>query len=237
MGHRRSLALLSGGIDSAVCALIAREESRHLHFLTFDYQQRNARELGCSRAIHRAVAPDAPHDVVRLDFSTLARSRRSGLLGAANGVAEPQYRYYVPGRNMIFLAHAVALAEVEDLDTVYVGSNLQDAVGPDGHGFPDSGEPFLKAAENALNRGLKFAGRVEIRAPIVGINKYEAILYGHDRGFDFGLTWSCYDDGPEACGVCTACTARVTNFHWAGLEDPVPYRVPQPQVLVNVFGA
>jgi 7-cyano-7-deazaguanine synthase len=236
MGDRRSLVLLSGGIDSAVCALIAREESAHLHFLTFDYQQRNAVELQCARSIRRAIAPEAPHDVVRLDFSMLARSRRSGLLTAKDAPSEPQYRYYVPGRNMIFLAHAVALAEVEDLDTVYMGSNLQDAVGPDGHGFPDSGEPFLKAAEQALNRGLKFA-EVEIRAPIVGINKYEAILYGHDRGFDFSLTWSCYDEGPEACGVCTACTARLTNFHWAGLEDPVPYGRPQPLVLIDVFGA
>jgi 7-cyano-7-deazaguanine synthase len=138
---------------------------------------------------------------------------------------------------LIFLAHAAALAEVERLDTIYMGSNLQDAVGPDGNGFPDSGDTFIRSAENALNLGLKYANRVEIRAPIVGVNKFEAIIYGCERGFDFGLTWSCYDNGPQACGECTACQARLTNFHWAGLTDPVPYRVPQPQILVDVFGA
>jgi 7-cyano-7-deazaguanine synthase len=234
---RRSLVLLSGGIDSAVCALIAREESDHLHFVTFDYQQRNARELESARSIHRHLAPEAPHDVVRLDLSPLARARRSGLLAGTESVREPEYRYYVPGRNLIFLAHAAALAEVEGLDTIYFGSNLQDARRSDGYGFPDSGDEFLRRAEEALNLGLKYAERVAVRAPLLGINKFEAILQGHDLGLDFGLTWSCYGAGPQACGTCSACIARLINFHWAGLADPVEYGAPQGRLLADVFGA
>jgi 7-cyano-7-deazaguanine synthase len=217
-----------------VVAVLARAETDHVRFLTFDYGQSNRVELSRARAIAAAAAPGAPHDVVRLDLSVLARSKRSALLGGGTA-AGASYRHYVPGRNMIFLALAAAVAEVEDLGRIYVGSNLQDAVRPDGSGYPDSGLPFLKAAAAAVNRGLKFGGPIEIRAPLVSTNKFEAIRFAHDRGFDLSLTWSCYEDGPTACGECGACRARLTNFHWAGLADPVPYRVPQSEALAKAL--
>jgi 7-cyano-7-deazaguanine synthase len=136
---------------------------------------------------------------------------------------------------MIFLAHAAAVAEVEDLSRIYVGSNLQDAVQPDGSGYPDSGPSFLAAAEAALRLGLKYAASVQIRAPLAAMTKFEAIRLAHDRGFDLALTWSCYENGPAACGECGACRARLTNFHWAGLVDPLPYRVSQDEALVRAL--
>ncbi len=232
----RGLVLLSGGIDSAVVALLACEELEHVHFLSFDYQQANRTELECARDLARSLRPGAPHDVVRLDLSVLARSRRSALLSGPGLGSESPYRHYVPGRNMIFLAHAAAVAEVEDLRRIYVGSNLQDAVRPDGSGYPDSGTAFLKAAQTAVNRGLKFGGPVEIRAPLLHRNKFDAIRTGHDRGLDFSRTWSCYTEGPAACGECGACRARLTNFHWAGMVDPIPYRIPQAEALAGAFG-
>jgi 7-cyano-7-deazaguanine synthase len=229
----RGLVLLSGGIDSAVAALIARDESADLRFLTFDYGQRNRRELAAARAIARAIDPRARHDVVRLDLRTVAESGRSALLRAPKGGgAAGEFRFYVPGRNLIFLAHAAALAESDRRDAVYVGSNLQDARRPDGSGYPDSGSEFLRLAEETVRRGLKHAASLELRGPLLDRTKFEAIRIADERGFDLALTWSCYHGGARACGSCGACQQRLLSFHWAGMVDPVPYRRPPTQALL-----
>jgi 7-cyano-7-deazaguanine synthase len=224
--------LLSGGIDSAVAALIARGESADLRFLTFDYGQRNRRELQAARAVARAIDRRARHDVLRLDFRAVAESRRSALLSGPTGGGETEYRYYVPGRNLIFLAHAAALAESDERSAIYFGSNLQDGRRADGTGYPDAGREFVRLAEETVRRGLKYAALLELRAPLLHRNKFEAIQIARDSGFDLALTWSCYRSGTRACGACGACEARLLNFHWAGMVDPLPYRTPATQALV-----
>jgi 7-cyano-7-deazaguanine synthase len=224
--------LLSGGIDSAVAALIARGESADVRFLTFDYGQRNRRELAAARAVARSIDPRARHDLVRLDFRAVAESRRSALLRAPADGLGADYRYYVPGRNLIFLAHAAALAESDQRNAIFVGSNLQDARRRDGSGYPDSGGEFLRLVEESLRRGLKYAPLLELRAPLLHRNKFEAIQLARDRGFDLALTWSCYRSGARACGSCGACEARLLNFPWAGMVDPLPYRIPATQALL-----
>jgi 7-cyano-7-deazaguanine synthase len=225
------LVLLSGGIDSAVVALIARDECADLRFLTFDYGQRNRRELKAARAVARAIDSGARHDSVRLDFRAVAESRRSALLGAPADTGA-EYRYYVPGRNLNFLAYAASLAESDQRSAIYFGSNLQDARRGSGDGYPDSGADFLHLAEEVMRRGLKYAAGLELRAPLLHRVKFEAIQIAAERGFDLSLTWSCYRSGARACGDCGACEARLLNFHWAGLNDPLPYRVSTTQALV-----
>ena len=232
----RLLVLLSGGIDSAVAALIARDESTELRFLTFDYGQRNRRELAAARAVAHAIDPEARHDVVRLDFRLVAESQRSALLRAANGgTAAAEFRYYVPGRNLIFLAHAAAVAESDQREAVYIGSNLQDARRPDGSGYPDAGREFLRLAEETVRRGLKHAASLELRAPLVDRTKFEAIRIARDHRFDLSLTWSCYLGGPRACGCCDACQQRLLSFHWAGMVNSLPYRRPPTQALLEAL--
>lgn len=227
--RRGALVLLSGGIDSGVVSLIAARRCRRLLFLSFDYGQRNGCELEAARRIAARFESRGPHEILSLDFSLVARSGRSDLLGRDGGPGTPDcgvpglYDYYVPGRNLIFLAHAAAVAEAADLDAIYMGSNFQDAQDPQGRGYPDSGEAFVHLAEKALNCGLKYSAGVAIEAPLLGMNKFEVIRYGHRRRFDFGITWSCYRNGPVACATCSACRARLLNFHWAGLIDPVRY--------------
>lgn len=233
----RALVLLSGGIDSAVAALIAREENADLRFLSFDYGQRNRRELAAARAVKQAIAPAARHDVIRLDLRAVAEGGRSALLrtGKGGGATATDFRYYVPCRNLIFLAHAAALAESDRRDAIYIGSNLQDARRPDGGGYPDSGRDFLRLAEETLRRGLKYAASLELRGPLVDRTKFEAIRMARERGFDLALTWSCYRSGAQACGSCDACQARLLSFHWAGMVDPVSYRRSPTQVLIEAL--
>lgn len=144
---------------------------------------------------------------------------------------------------MIFLAHAAAIAESDSIETIYIGSNLQDAAGtplqgaigqPRG-GYPDSGSEFLQAAEVALNKGLKYINRLRIRAPLLAMSKFEAIRFGYDHHFDFRSAWSCYKNGTRACGKCSACRARLLNFHWAGLVDPSSYEIPYNTALMKAL--
>jgi 7-cyano-7-deazaguanine synthase len=220
--------LLSGGIDSAVVAMMAAERSAYVRFLTFDYQQANRRELTAARRIARLFRKKGPHAIVSLDLSLAASAGRSRLLSRDDRrpAAGFSYGYYVPGRNMIFLAYAAAVAETEDLQAIYVGSNLQDAIGPQGAGYPDSRPEFVALAEQAVNSGLKYGRQVQILAPLLSLPKFEAVRYGHARRLDFRVTWSCYTNGPAACGLCPACRVRVLSFHWAGLIDPATYAVP-----------
>lgn len=239
MKSDRALVLLSGGIDSAVISIVAAQQHSYIHFLTFDYSQVNRREIACARKISRMLTMQGPHTLLPLDLSPSVKSGRSGLLSPRPRGHRHQYGYYVPGRNMIFLAHAASIAESNDINTIYIGSNLQDAAGTPRqddsgeptNGYPDSGGEFLQLAENALNRGLKYANRIRIEAPLLAMNKFEAIRYGRDHQFDFRSTWSCYQNGPRACGTCPACRARLLNFHWAGLVDPVSYEEPYESVL------
>jgi 7-cyano-7-deazaguanine synthase len=238
MTSDRALVLLSGGIDSAAISIRAAAEHSYIHFLTFDYRQANRKELACAKKIGRILRQQGPHTLLPLDLSASAKSGRSGLLSPRSRGKNP-YGYYVPGRNMIFLAHAAAIAETNDIGTIYIGSNLQDAAGTPFHGtvrqprggYPDSSREFLRLAEAAINKGLKYASHVRLKAPLLAMNKFEAIRYGYDRKFDFRLTWSCYRNGAKACGTCPACRARMLNFHWAGLVDPVSYELPYTTAL------
>lgn len=222
---------------------MARDAGHALHFLCFDYQQRNARELACARDVARSVAPDAPFDVVRVDFECLARHGLTGLLAGKDREPmedPPAYGYYVPGRNMVFLSHAAALAEVEGLDEIHVATHLQDVVGRNGPTYPDSGAAFLHDAEKLLNAGRKYGHQVRLVAPLLRFTKFELIRLGHARGFDFSMTWTCYKAGPEACGACPSCQMRLVSFLWAGLDDPLPYQIPPARALalaLDAYGA
>jgi 7-cyano-7-deazaguanine synthase len=224
MTAREAIVLLSGGLDSATCLLLAREEGFRTRALSFDYGQRHVVELDRARAI-AAQYGVGEHRVARLDFPGEGASAltdptvgvpRDGLGSEAIPIT------YVPARNTLFLAHAVAWAEVVGAGDIFIGANALDY-----SGYPDCRPEFLEAFEKMANLGTKAGveGRLtfRIRAPLLRMTKAEIVTRAAALGLDFALTTSCYAPGPAAqpCGACDACLLRAKGFREAGVTDPI----------------
>jgi len=218
-----AIVLLSGGLDSATCLLIAREEGFEVFALSFDYGQRHRVELERARALAaRYGASD--HRILRLD---LPARGSSALTNPETAVprdslgSEPIPITYVPARNTLFLAHAIAWAEVIGAADVFIGANALDY-----SGYPDCRPEFLEAFERTANLGTK-AGvegrRFRIRAPLLSMTKAEIIGRASALGLDFDLTISCYEpsESGRPCGHCDSCLLRNRGFLEAGLIDPL----------------
>jgi 7-cyano-7-deazaguanine synthase len=218
-----AVVLLSGGLDSATCLLIARAEGFETRALSFDYGQRHAAELDRARAI--AVRYGVrEHRVVKLDFPGAGASALTDLSIAVphGGLGrEPIPVTYVPARNTLFLAHALAWAETLGAGDIFIGANALDY-----SGYPDCRPAFLDAFARMANLGTKAGveGRIvfRVRAPLLEMSKAEIVRRAADLGLDFGLTLSCYDPGADGapCGSCDSCLLREKGFREAGIVDP-----------------
>jgi len=230
--QNKAVILLSGGLDSTTVLAIARSEGYSCHCLSFAYGQRQEIELRCAGEIASHHNADE-HLVLRLDLDKIGGSalttdqevpkhRTSDELG----LTIPDT--YVPGRNIIFLSHAGAWAEVLGASDIFIGVNSLDY-----SGYPDCRPEFVTAFEKMLNLGTKAgveSGRpFRIHAPLMRLNKSEIIKKGLELGVDYGLTHTCYDpdDRGHACGTCDACLLRLKGFKEAGLTDPVIYQSGQ----------
>jgi 7-cyano-7-deazaguanine synthase len=219
----RAVVLLSGGLDSATCLLIAVTEGRRVSALSFDYGQRHSAELACARALAGTYGA-IEHRIVRID---LPSRHGSALTDRAIGVprhalgAEAIPVTYVPARNALFLAHALSWAEAIGAPEIFLGANALDC-----SGYPDCRPEFLEAFQRMANLGTKAAaeGRLsfEIRAPLIAMKKSEIVRRAASLGLDFALTSSCYDPAPDGrpCGACDSCLLRRKGFQEAGLVDP-----------------
>jgi 7-cyano-7-deazaguanine synthase len=217
-----AIVLLSGGLDSATCLLIAREEGLAIHALSFDYGQRHRIELERASALAARYGARA-HRIARIDFPAAA----SALTDPAASVprdrlgAEAIPVTYVPARNTLFLAHAVAWGEILGAFEIFLGANALDY-----SGYPDCRPEFLEAFERTANLGTR-AGvegrRFRIRAPLLRMSKAEIVRRAAELGLDFRLTSSCYDPSPVGvpCGHCDSCLLRDKGFREAGLTDPL----------------
>ena len=227
-GPRPAIVLLSGGMDSATVLALARAGGFAVHALSFRYGQRHAIELGAATRLARALGA-ASHQVVELDLRRFGGSaltadlpvpkdRSGGEIGHGIPVT------YVPARNTLFLAYALAWAEVIPARDIFIGVNALDY-----SGYPDCRPEFLEAFERAANLGTRLGveeGGLRIHAPLLRLSKAEIITRGLEAGVDFGLTRTCYDPDAAgaACGRCDACTLRLRAFAQLGLVDPAPYR-------------
>lgn len=225
----KAIVLLSGGLDSGTCLAIAVHEGHEVLAISFDYGQRHHHELEAAR---RLVAH---YGVRRHVVCSLGLFRDVG--GSAltdDSIAVPKGRSlegmgsdipvtYVPARNLVFLAHAVALAEVEAATSIFIGVNAVDY-----SGYPDCRPEFVRAFAAAATLATKAGveGRpLRIRTPLLELGKAEIIAKGRALGVPYALTHSCYhpDSNGRACGACDSCTLRRKGFADAGLVDPIAY--------------
>jgi 7-cyano-7-deazaguanine synthase len=224
MGLRNAVVLLSGGLDSATVLAMAVADGWRCHALSIDYGQRHRVELEAAARVARAQGA-IEHRIVPIDLRVFGGSALTDDSIAVPTSSTPGIPItYVPARNTIFLALALAYAEVTASDAIFTGANAVDY-----SGYPDCRPEFLDAFEKLANLATRRAVEgepIEVKAPIVKMSKAEIVRRGHGLGVDFALTVSCYnaDAGGRACGQCDSCRFRREGFAGAGLPDPTRYQ-------------
>ena len=229
MTQRNAVVLLSGGMDSAVTAAVAREQGFRIHALSFRYGQRHAVELEAARRVAAAVGV-VRHAILEIDLRAFGGSALTAEIDVpkdrpleAIGAGVPTT--YVPARNTIFLAFALGWAETLGAFDLFIGVNALDY-----SGYPDCRPEYLAAfqrlADLATRAGIEGAGRFIVHAPLLMLSKGDIVARGRELGIDFGVTLSCYDPAPDgaACGHCDACVLRLKGFREQGLDDPARYQ-------------
>ena len=229
-GATKAVVLLSGGMDSCVCAAVACTEhgAANVALLHASYGQRTeSRELRAFREIadfYRITQ----RLMVRLDhFRAIGGS---ALTDASIAVPENELGQtgshgseipvtYVPFRNAHFLSVGVSWAEAVGASAIYIG-----AVAEDSSGYPDCRPEYYRVFQELIRAGTRPETRIEIMTPVIGLKKSEIIRKGGELGAPLHLTWSCYQNEEEACGACDSCLLRLRAFSEAGIADPVPYR-------------
>lgn len=216
------MVLLSGGLDSMVCAGIAREQGYSVVALTVDYNQRHRVELDAAERIANQLADR--HVVLPLDLRAFGGSAlTSDIAVPKEGVGEGIPVTYVPARNTIFLSLALGLAEANGARDLFIGVNALDY-----SGYPDCRPEFIDEFERLANLGTK-AGvegdTFKIHAPLQHMIKADIAKEAERLGLDAGMSHSCYDPQPDGrhCGQCDACRLRSKGFAEAGIADPTVY--------------
>jgi 7-cyano-7-deazaguanine synthase len=219
---KRAVVLLSGGLDSMVCAGLAREAGFGVIALTIDYNQRHRVELDAARTIAAKLAER--HIVLPLDLRTFGGSALTSDIDVPkDGVAPGIPVTYVPARNTIFLSLALGLAEASGSRDIFIGVNALDY-----SGYPDCRPEFIAEYERMANLATKAGVEGQgftIHAPLQQMSKAAIAREAQRLGLDAGLSHSCYDPQPDGrhCGQCDACRLRAKGFAEAGISDPTVY--------------
>jgi 7-cyano-7-deazaguanine synthase len=225
---KRAIVLSSGGLDSTTVMAMAKQEGYEIWSLSFLYGQRHAVEIEAARKVANALGA-REHLVVTLDLAAIGGSSLTGDMEVPKDrppeeMVEEIPTTYVPARNTIFLAYALAWAEVLGIPNIFVGMNALDY-----SGYPDCRREYVEAFEHLANLATKAAStgrmRTRIRAPLMEMSKGEIIRKGMELGVDYGMTHSCYDPQQDglACGRCDSCLLRKQGFAQAGVDDPTLY--------------
>ena len=222
-----AVVLVSGGLDSTTTLAIAIAEGYETYALSFDYGQRHQIETDAARRVAKSLGAKG-YRIAKIDLRVFGGS------ALIDDVAVPKQRSakeiahgipitYVPARNTIFLAYALAWAEVVPANDIFIGVNAIDY-----SGYPDCRPEFIEAFGSLANLATK-AGmegrRFQIHTPLIKLSKADIIRKAVDLGVDLSLTHSCYDPTPEglACGKCDSCQLRLKGFREAGITDPIRY--------------
>lgn len=225
---KRAVVLLSGGLDSATVAAVARRQGFETYALSFSYGQRHAVEVEAAArvATHLGVVD---HKVVAIDLRTFGGSALTADIDVpkdrrAEEMSSGIPITYVPARNTIFLSYALAWAEVLSSSDIYIGVNALDYSGyPDCR--PEYIDSFQTMARLATKAGVEGTTNLTIHAPLMALTKGEIISLGLGLGVDYSMTVSCYDPdrAGAACGCCDSCRLRRKGFVEAGVPDPTRY--------------
>jgi 7-cyano-7-deazaguanine synthase len=222
-----AVVLLSGGIDSTTTLAIAIAEGYDPYALSFDYGQRHHIETEAAQRVADSLGTKQ-HRVAKIDLRVFGGSALTDDLAVPKQRSQTEISRgipitYVPARNTIFLAYALAWAEVISASDIFIGVNAIDY-----SGYPDCRPEFIEAFESMANVGTK-AGvhgrRFQIHTPLIKLSKADIIRKGFELGVDLSLTHSCYDPSREgfACGECDSCLLRLKAFREAGIKDPIRY--------------
>jgi 7-cyano-7-deazaguanine synthase len=217
---KRAVVLLSGGMDSCVCAALATRDS-DAAAVHISYGQRTEER---ERKSFLAIC-----DRLGIKDRLLVRNEALRAVGGSaltdQNIAVPESHAmgkgipvtYVPFRNAHFLSVGVSWAEVLGAEKIYIGAVEQDS-----SGYPDCRPAYYAAFNSVIRAGTK-EGKIEIVTPLISLRKHEIVRLGLELGAPFDLTWSCYSREDRACGVCDSCALRLRAFEQAGAKDPIPY--------------
>jgi 7-cyano-7-deazaguanine synthase len=220
----RAVVLLSGGLDSATVLALAVEQGYDCYCLSLDYGQRHRAELSAAARVAQALGA-REHRVLKLDLTSFGGSALTdrNIAVPVAGIKDGIPVTYVPARNTIMLALALAWAEVLAAQHLFFGANAVDY-----SGYPDCRPEYMRAFEAMANLATKAAAggrRLTLHTPIISLAKSDIIRRGVALGVDYALTVSCYqaDDDGRACGLCDSCRLRRAGFETAGVPDPTRY--------------
>ena len=226
---KKAVILLSGGADSATTLAAAQSMGFDTYALSFSYGQRHAIELNAARRIADYFHVSR-HLILKVALREIGGSALTDAIDVPKkrdlqSLAQDVPATYVPARNAIFLAYALAWAEVIDARDIFIGVNARDY-----SGYPDCRPEFIAAFEKMARLATKASTEegkpVKIHAPLINLSKAQIIKKGIKLGVDFSMTHSCYDPGADgvACGSCDSCLLRLSGFRAAGMQDPIRYR-------------
>jgi 7-cyano-7-deazaguanine synthase len=224
---KRAVVLLSGGIDSTTTLAIAISDGYEVYALSFDYGQRHHIETEAARRVADSLGVKE-HRIAKIDLRVFGGSALTDDVEVPKRHSESEIGHgipvtYVPARNTIFLAYALAWAEVIPASDIFLGVNAIDY-----SGYPDCRPEFIEVFQTLANLATK-AGvegtRFHIHTPLIKFSKAEIIRKAVELQVGLSLTHSCYDPSPEglACGECDSCLLRLKGFREAGLKDPIRY--------------
>jgi 7-cyano-7-deazaguanine synthase len=223
---KKAIVLVSGGLDSATCLALALDEGYECLALSFDYGQRSHSELeAASRVVQSMQYIDSiEHQVMKIDMRMIGGSALTDQsIPVSTNDKSGIPSTYVPARNTIFLSYAVAWAEVEKAEAIFIGVNALDY-----SGYPDCRPEFIEAFQNLIGLATKVGVegcKIKLRTPLINLTKAEIVLSGVSLGVDYGLTVSCYQASAEglACGSCDSCRLRKKGFKDSSQPDPTRY--------------
>lgn len=225
MSEKKSVVLLSGGLDSSTVLAIARDEGFTPYALSFRYGQRHSIELDAAKKVAQHLGV-AEHLVADIDLRMFGGSALTADIEVPHDRDESELSEeipitYVPARNTIFLSFALAWAEVLQASDIFIGVNALDY-----SGYPDCRPEYIRAYENMANlatkTGVEGTTHISIHTPLIDLSKAQIIQRGAQLGVDYALTLSCYDPDSNGrpCGHCDSCQLRAKGFSEAGLTDP-----------------
>jgi len=218
---KKAVCIISGGMDSALGAKIAKEEGYAIIALHFNYGQRTEKkELDSFRKISESLEAVERYEI---DLDFFKQIGASALIDESievptDGIEEGVPVTYVPFRNGIFISIATALAEKHGAEALFIG-----VVEEDSSGYPDCRDAYIYSMENSINLGTRDETKLAIKMPLVHLKKSEIVLKSLELNVPLKDTWSCYKNGERACGVCDSCRLRLKGFRVAGVIDPIEY--------------